>query len=123
KGGGDLPKANAGTGTVLGDSAAKSESLKRSLDALKEVDTVTSVYAREMATSLRSIDGQIGGLANVVVRAGNINASGGVAEGFKTDLTGKLLSSAVDPLGILSKIPVIGGLFSGLKGLVGSLFG
>ncbi|KTW01047.1 hypothetical protein NS355_02340 [Sphingomonas yabuuchiae] len=123
KGGGDLPKANAGTGTVLGDSAAKSESLKRSLDALKEVDTVTSVYAREMATSLRSIDNQIGGLASVLVRAGNINASAGITEGFKTDLTGKLLSNAVDPLGILSKIPVIGGLFSGIKGLIGSLFG
>lgn len=122
-GGGKLPEANAGTGTVLGDSAAKSESLKRSLDALKEVDTITSVYAREMATSLRSIDNQIGGLASVLVRAGNINASAGITEGFKTDMTGKLLSSVVDPLGILSKIPVIGGLFSGLKGLIGSLFG
>jgi len=123
KGGGDLPKANAGTGTVLGDSAAKSESLKRSLDALKEVDTVTSVYAREMATSLRSIDGQIGGLASVVVRAGNINASSGVSEGFRSDTTGKLLSTLIDPTGTLSKLPLIGGLFSGLKGLIGSLFG
>ncbi|WP_047866763.1 phage tail length tape measure family protein [Sphingomonas paucimobilis] len=121
--GGELPKANDGTGTVLGDSAAKSESLKRSLDALKEVDTITSVYAREMATSLRSIDNQIGGLASVLVRAGNINASAGITEGFKTDSTGGLLKGIVTGGGLFSKVPVIGGIIGAVGDLIGSLFG
>lgn len=122
-GGGKLPEANAGTGTVLGDSAAKSESLKRSLDALKEVDTITSVYAREMATSLRSIDNQIGGLASVLVRAGDINASAGITEGFKTDTTGSLLKGIVTGGGLFSKVPVIGGIIGAVGDLIGSLFG
>lgn len=37
-----LPTTNTGTGTVFGDSEAKSESIKRSLDALKDVDIVGS---------------------------------------------------------------------------------
>ncbi|WP_343526749.1 phage tail length tape measure family protein [Sphingomonas sp.] len=140
KGGGDLPKANSGTGTVLGDAAAKSESLKRSLDALKEVDTVTSVYARDMAASLRSIDNQIGGLASVVVRAGNINASAGVTEGYQPNALGKALglgptllasgaaSLVLGPLGLavgplLSKIPVIGDILGGISSVMKSLFG
>lgn len=118
-----LPASNTGTGTVLGDGKAQSESLRRSIDQLREVDTLTNSYARQMAGSLRSIDSQIGGLAAVLVRSGDINADAGVKEGFKTDLTGKLLSGAIDPLGIMSKIPVIGGLFGAVKSVINSLFG
>ncbi|WP_294353289.1 phage tail length tape measure family protein [uncultured Sphingomonas sp.] len=103
-----VPKSNTGTGTgtVLGDVDAKSESIKRSINQLREVDTVTSVFARQMAGSLRSIDDQIGGLAAVLVRSGNIDASSGVTEGFKSDMIGS----------ILGKVPVIGGFLSSLFG-------
>lgn len=37
-----LPTSNTGTGTVLGDTSAKSDSIKNSIDALKEVDTLTN---------------------------------------------------------------------------------
>lgn len=108
-GGGASTKAptNTGTGTVLGDPAAQSESIKNAIEALNEVDTVTSVYARQMASSLRSIENQIGGIASLVVRAGDVNASGGVTEGFKASGFGSLLGN----------IPLIGGI---LKGLFGS---
>jgi hypothetical protein len=99
-------KANDGTGTVLGDSSAKSDSIKNAIDALKEVDTLTNTFARQMAASLRSIDSQIGNVASLVSRAGDVNASAGVTEGFKTNAIGS----------VLSKIPLIGGL-------LGSLFG
>ena len=99
-------KANDGTGTVLGDSSAKSDSIKNAIDALKEVDTLTNTFARQMAASLRSIDSQIGNVASLVTRAGDVNASAGVTEGFKTNAIGS----------VLSKIPLIGGL-------LGSLFG
>jgi hypothetical protein len=101
-----LEKANDGTGTVLGDVTAKSDSIKRSIDALKEVDTVMLTYSRQMAASLSSIESQIGGFASLVLRTDNVNASEGVAEGFKSSTIGS----------VLSNIPVIGGL-------LGSLFG
>lgn len=121
-GGNSLPKSNDGTGSVLGDSAAKSESIKRSVDALKEVDTLMLGYSREMAASLKSIESQIGNLASLVVRAGDINASAGVTEGFKTDALGKALTFS--PIGkLLEKVPVIGDIIGGITGVVRSLFG
>jgi hypothetical protein len=107
-GGGNKPseKPNEGTGTVLGDAEAKSESIKRSIDALKEVDTLTNTYAREMMTSLRSIDDRIGGVAAVLVRQGDINASAGVTEGFKNNMIGSIFGA----------IPLVGGLVNGLFG-------
>lgn len=117
------PKANDGTGTVFGDATAKSESIKRSIDALKDVDTLTSIYARDMMASLRSIDSQIAGFANLVLRAGDVNASAGVNTGFKTDATGKVLSHIIDPTGLMSKIPIIGGVFGAINSVIKSLFG
>ncbi|GGE75172.1 D-alanyl-D-alanine carboxypeptidase family protein [Sphingomonas prati] len=105
-GGNDLPAANEGTGTVLGDTDAKSESIQRSIDLLADIDDATLGVSRDMLSSLRSIEDSIGGLSSLLVRAGNVNASGGVNEGFKTDAVGSLLS----------KIPVIGGLLGNLFG-------
>lgn len=102
----NLEKPNTGTGTVLGDGKAQSESLRLAIDQLREVDTLTNTFARQMAGSLRSIDSQIGGLAAVLVRSGNISADSKVAEGFKPNLIGS----------VLGKIPLVGGL-------LGSLFG
>jgi len=108
-----LPTSNTGTGTVLGDTSAKSDGIKNAIDALKEVDTVTNTFAREMAASLKSIDSQIGGVASLVVRSGNIDASSGVTEGFKANAIGS----------VLSKIPVIGGILGGLFGSKTSVIG
>jgi len=113
-----LPKANDGTGTVLGDASAKSESIKRSIDALKEVDTTMLTYSRQMAASLRSIEDQIGGFAALVLRTGDVNANGDVAQGFKPNAIGSALGA----------IPLVGGILKGLFGtktkVVGSgLFG
>ncbi len=108
-----LAPTNSGTGTVLGDTSAKSDSIKNAIDALKEVDTVTNTFAREMAASLKSIDSQIGGVASLVVRLGNIDASAGVTEGFKANAIGS----------VLSKIPVIGGILGGLFGSKTSVIG
>ncbi|WP_066723584.1 D-alanyl-D-alanine carboxypeptidase family protein [Sphingomonas pituitosa] len=105
-GGAKQAPTNTGTGTVLGDASAKSESLKRAIDELKAVDTVTNVYSRQMLASLKSIDSQISGVASVIVRGGDINASGGVAQGFKPNLIGSVLGA----------IPVVGGLLSSLFG-------
>lgn len=126
------PETNTGTGTVFGDTAAKSESIKRAIDSLKEVDTLTNTYAREMAGSLRSIESQIGGFAALIVRAGDINASAGVNTGFEADLLGKTLGKLpfafLGPLGVafsgvIKKIPIIGDILGGIGGVMQSLFG
>ncbi|WP_084581789.1 hypothetical protein [Sphingomonas azotifigens] len=98
--------SNTGTGTVLGDSKAQSESLKRAIDELKSVDTLTNVYSRQMLASLKSIDSQISGVASVIVRGGDINASASVAQGFKPNLIGSVLGA----------IPLVGGILSSLFG-------
>ncbi|WP_263973932.1 phage tail length tape measure family protein [Sphingomonas aliaeris] len=100
------PVSNTGTGSVLGDPEAKSESIKNAIDALREVDLLQNSYSRQMAASLRSIDNQIGGVASLVARSGDINANAGVTEGFKMNGFGSLLS----------KIPLIGGILGGLFG-------
>lgn len=109
----NLPKANDGTGTVLGDVTAKSESVKRAIDALRDVDLLMLNSSREMAASLRSIEHSIGGVASLVVRAGNVNADAQVAQGFKPDLIGS----------VLGKIPLIGGILGGLFGSTTSVIG
>ncbi len=101
-----LPKANNGTGTVLGDPEAQSASVRRAIDALREVNLLNNGYSREMAGYLRSIEGQIGGVAAQIVRAGNVNADVKVNEGFQKNLIGS----------VLSKIPLIGGILGGLFG-------
>jgi hypothetical protein len=100
---------NQGTGTVFGDKDAKSESIKNSLDILKDVNTLTMHYSEKMLSSLRSIENLMGGVTNLILRSSGIDAvASGITEGTK-------LPSVFD-FGIVSKIPVVGKL-------VGSLFG
>lgn len=105
-GGARQAPTNTGTGTVLGDASAKSESLKRAIDELKAVDTLTNVYSRQMLASLKSIDSQISGVASVIVRGGDVNASSSVTTGFKPNLIGSVLGA----------IPLVGGILSSLFG-------
>ncbi|MGI4948413.1 MAG: hypothetical protein ACRYHC_06935 [Janthinobacterium lividum] len=120
-GGGSKPvAANDGTGTVLGDTTAKSDSIKNAITDLKGVDTLMLASSRDMAASLKSIDSQIGSFAALVARTDNINASAGVDTGNKTDALGSILSG---PASLLSHIPVIGGVFGAISNFIGSLFG
>jgi hypothetical protein len=120
----NLEKPNEGTGTVLGDASAKSDSIKNSLEALKNVDTLTNVYSRQMLESLRSIDSQISGVTSQVLRAGNVNADSTVKTGFKSN-AGTILAGVygafLGPVGaaigaLITKIPIIGGIIKSLFG-------
>ncbi|MBY0303609.1 MAG: phage tail length tape measure family protein [Sphingomonas sp.] len=125
-GGGAKPAAaNDGTGTVFGDSAAKSESIAKSIDHLREVDTLTMRYSAAMLASLRSIEANIGGLTNLIIRTNGGEASAaGVQTGFKpTGVTG-ILGSAIQGVGsLLDKVPIIGGILGGVVGAIGKLIG
>ncbi|WP_347271790.1 hypothetical protein [Rhizorhabdus histidinilytica] len=101
-GGGSVkaPTTNQGTGTVFGDTSAKSDSIKRSLDLLADLDTEMLVVSRQMAASLKAIESNIGGLTNLVIRLGGVdgigsNAAAGVDTGFKRDLLGTALEEGI----------------------------
>lgn len=131
-GGAKAPETNQGTGTVLGDSAAKSESITRALNQLRDIDTVMLSYSRQMAASLRTIENEIGGFASLLVRnAESINANGGVKAGFNSN-AGTTLAGIGFALGgpigagigaLLTKIPVVGDLLKGLFGTKTSILG
>ncbi|WP_294390454.1 hypothetical protein [uncultured Sphingomonas sp.] len=134
-----LPKANDGAGSVLGDSDAKSDSLKRAIDLVSDLQSQTLVYTTQMAASLKSIEGQIGGLASLVVRSGDVQAELGIPTGFKSSLTDRaggtaMLAGAGAGIGMIASGPlgaiigtalgsVIGTVFKGLFGTKTSVVG
>ena len=61
-----------GTGSVFGDADAKSDSINRSIDTLKNNSSVMLPINQAMLASLRGIEAAMGGLANLVLRASGI---------------------------------------------------
>ena len=114
-GGGGAPKAdpgNTGTGTVFGDATAQSESIKRSLDLLGDVDTRTMHYSKGMLDSLRNIESNIGGLTNLVIRTGAADAAAaGINAGTQMSSLGRL--------GVESVRAFVGNMTFGLSELLG----
>ena len=62
--------ANTGTGSVLGDTAAQSESISESLSILEEYAKPEFRLSQQMAASLQSIDSKIGGVSALLVQSG-----------------------------------------------------
>jgi hypothetical protein len=63
----DRQKA-AGTGSVLGDSAAKSDSIARSVELAASNSSIELSHTAGMLASLRNIESSIAGLGNLLVR-------------------------------------------------------
>jgi hypothetical protein len=63
-----LPETNTGTGTVLGDPGAQSESLTRSLEMAERYQNRDLEYSSRMVSSLRSIQDNIGSLTTAIAR-------------------------------------------------------
>lgn len=127
-GSGGFAPTNTGTGTVLGDASAQSESITRAIDALREVDTLTMRYSAGMLGSLRNIEANIGGLATLLVRSGAIEGSAaGIQTGFKRDGLGNLDNGMITGFGaytkILDSVPLVGGILSGITGAIGNFVG
>ena len=110
-----VPTTNQGTGTVFGDSEAKSESIANSLDILEDVNTLTMKYSAEMLKSLRSIESALTGVTNIILRSAGIEESArGVVPGTVASGFGKFLSQGLD------WVPIIG---KPIAKLLASLFG
>ncbi len=63
-----------GTGTVFGDSDAKSESIAKSLELLEKNSDLMTPATMQMASSLRNIESSMAGLTNIVFRTPGITS-------------------------------------------------
>lgn len=117
-GGGGAP-TNEGKGTTFGDTGKASESLKNSLDILNSTQDVALNYTREMAMSLRTIEQQIGGVANLYLRSTGMSDLESTIPTGKFDTTVSNLMNSVWSA-LPSFLAPISGLMSGLNT---SLFG
>jgi hypothetical protein len=70
----DRQAAN-GTGTVLGDSSAKSESIANSLSIMEKNSGLGLAYSSSMVVSLKQIVSGIGGLGSLLVRSDTLTAT------------------------------------------------
>ena len=123
-------KTNTGTGTVLGDEEAKSESIANSLSLLEDLARPEFKLLSEMNASLKSIDAKTQNLARGILQAGGFAVGEGF-EGFEKQNFSFDDSLIVDVLmagtnKIVDKLT--GGLFSSLFGgitnsILGGLFG
>lgn len=111
-------QASQGTGTVLGDDSAKSQSVTKSLDRLRDVNTMTMQYSAQMLASLRGIEAAMAGVSTQILRAGGVTTGNNL--GIQTGSSG-----AGDAVGaLLSKIPLIGGALGGVVGgIISGIFG
>lgn len=125
-----MPVYNEGKGTVLGDSNAQSESIKKSIEALEKYAKVELPITSAMLQSLRNIESGISGLGSLIVRSPNgtpgAALSSNVTQGTNLGSTsmdvmtiGKVVG-AVKTIGVLSEISSIISLFTSASG-VGAL--
>lgn len=123
-GGGGVAPTNSGTGTVLGDKEAKSESLKKSLEDLGNINSLTMRYSAQMAASLHNIEAGIGGVGNLLVQGGGLQANtASINTAVQRDAIGNFIGK-FDVVGMIaSSIPLIGGILGRDAAKLANLFG
>jgi hypothetical protein len=121
-----------GTGSVLGDSSAKSESIKRAID-LTASNTSTQIdYLKGMLTSLRTIESNIGNFASQLVQTTDftgkgvaLNTNNGLASTTFGVAAGAAIGSIFGPVGtavgavvglMARAVPVIGKIATAIFG-------
>lgn len=115
----------AGTGTVLGDSSAKSDSIARSLAEVSKNSSLELSNTAGMLRSLQNIESSISGLGNLVARQLNItNPVTSSALGFERSNVGSAINAVIGDNSVttklLAKIPVVGEILSGLTSTIGN---
>lgn len=100
-----ISSENKGVGTVFGDTEKGSESLSRSMDVLKDNSDKMLPLTNSMLRSLRSIENNMLGVANLVIRgaSGGTNLADQVVQGFEYSSLGKAIYN-------VSNNPLLGGL-------------
>lgn len=115
----DVAKARqeaAGTGSVLGDSKAKSDSIAKSLDLIAQNSDLELNHTAGMLVALRNIESSISGLGNLLVRGGKLTGDvaadtlGSAETTFNNILGNQSLGEKLSG-GLLGK--VVNGIFGG----------
>lgn len=106
-----------GTGTVFGDSKAKSDSIKRSMDLVASNSSIELSYTQGMLSSLRNIESSMAGLGNLLVRNSGLTgemASGsqGSAAKFLTSTAGTVLLTGMFAPLVMTADKLLGGTIS-----------
>lgn len=123
-GGGNAPTSAAerqktqGTGSVFGDSSAKSESIAKSLEAIQKDSGLGLVNSNSMVVSLKQIVSGIGGLGGVLNRGGLTGkvideASGGFFSKLGSSIFGG--KTTTQDLGFTIDKTTVGGAQSGVN--------
>ncbi len=119
-GGGDTTakdrQAANGTGTVLGDSSAKSASIAKSLEIMEKNSGLGLAYSSSMVVSLKQIVSGIGGLGSLLVRSDILTSALGTNGSASGGFVGNVVSSifggktTVQDVGIVSNASSLGAL-------------
>lgn len=121
----DRQAAN-GTGTVFGDSTAKSDSIARSIALSAANSNIELTHTAGMLAALRNIESSLSGLGNVLIRSSGLT---GALQPNKEGMASSLLSSPVAQLALGGPIGLVldkllGGKISGFIGKIGNaIFG
>ena len=86
-------QAANGTGTVLGDSSAKSESIAHSLAIMEKNSGLGLAYSSSMVVSLKQIVSGIGGLGSLLVRSDTLTTSLATQSASSGGWLGSIVSS------------------------------
>ena len=105
-----------GTGTILGDSSAKSDSINKSLEYLNKLSEDALSHTVSMDNSLKQLVSGIAGLSQILVRTSGITTGkdfniveGQINKGMPTDTISKVMTSVTNVL----FGPGLGGAISG----------
>ena len=115
-------QSSQGTGTVLGDVTAKSESITNALELVEENTSVSAKYNEGMLAALKNIETALSGAAKMITRSsigtvGSVGSYGGVDLGSlsQNSYMGKVTTNFIDKLADIDAslkkylLPMLGG--------------
>jgi hypothetical protein len=119
-------QAAAGTGSILGDATAKSDSIAKAVELAAKNSSIELNYTAGMLRALRSIESNIGSFASLLVRTTDLNGS------LPATQRGGAYDFGNSTLGVLATGGIIGAVLNKLTGgfvgrvtgtILGSIFG
>ena len=127
---GSFEASNQGTGTVFGDSEAKSASIANSIDLLSENSDLMLPLTSAMLASLKNIESSIGGVTNLIIRNSvGSKLADGVNQGFSPNTLGKTLANPTvgvlggTAMGAMGALAIAGPLGMAVGALLGPTLG
>ncbi len=118
-----------GTGTVLGDATAKSQSIANSIERLAESSRLGNTYQSGMLASLRNIEASMAGVSTQILRSGGINTGSnlGISEGLMGVHSNRSGINMATGMALATGGPLLAGitnkLFSAVDKVLGPLWG